>query len=195
METPHNLALQSTAELLLPLTATLCLTLKDSAINHSLVPWMLWNIIDEPEKVKASLCFRTKPCKWPSSKQWFCKTSTLKVSGLSVLRKTTTMIKKHDLVLANDKMTVSSEKSPQKKSLCTSSVMKNSITTCIYVHMYVWKQDQFPIHLQRGNCSVVCKILKMLHEWYFSKLWNYSRAQNKMFHRVQSFHLKATVIF
>lgn len=67
----------------------------------------------------------------------FAKPAPLKVSGLSVLRKTATMIKKHDLVLANDKMTVSSEKSPQKKSLCTSSEMKNSITTCIYVHVYV----------------------------------------------------------
>lgn len=51
------------------------------------------------------------------------------------------MIKKHDLSLASDNMTVSSEKRPQKKSLCTSHETKNNIATCVYVHVYVWKQN------------------------------------------------------
>lgn len=51
------------------------------------------------------------------------------------------MIKKHYFLLANDNVTVSSEKCPQKKSLCTSCEMKNNIATCIYVRVYAWKQN------------------------------------------------------
>lgn len=71
------------------------------------------------------------------------------------------MIKKHDLSLASDNMTVSSEKRPQKKSLCTSHETKNNIATCVYVHVYVWKQTKLLIHLQRRSCSVVCTIQKL----------------------------------
>lgn len=84
---------------------------------------MLWNITDEPRKVKPHVCFRTKHSEWPSSKRWVCKPASLKRWGLSDIWIIGSIIKKHDFIVAYE-MSVGREKCPWKNAFVHATYMK-----------------------------------------------------------------------